>query len=245
MTFATGNEEFSSSPSGLHVVYGSRTRRGLTHANEDRHGVSHWEEWNTDAYLGQSEGTRSAEDRETSPSNSYPAASICTPLCTGSARKDTTVYGCGATGDVSSPFGRHEAEYSSSSTTPQPRSGRSYSCSIGSSAYLWTVCDGHDGPEAADYVCKHISNSFAKIWHNPYSHVRTSTQLPATAGKDRRGEDSKVYAKGFALSNALARTFESLDSSFKAFVTPETAGAEGRAGCTAGSVSGSDLATFC
>eukprot|EP01056_Protomagalhaensia_sp_Gyna25_P005803 Protomagalhaensia_sp_Gyna_25__5802@NODE_854_length_2508_cov_23_211017_g674_i0_p1_GENE_NODE_854_length_2508_cov_23_211017_g674_i0NODE_854_length_2508_cov_23_211017_g674_i0_p1_ORF_typecomplete_len624_score107_00PP2C/PF00481_21/2_1e38PP2C_2/PF13672_6/5_6e11SpoIIE/PF07228_12/0_0027BSP_II/PF05432_11/4_1e03BSP_II/PF05432_11/0_023DNA_pol_phi/PF04931_13/4_9CENPB_dimeris/PF09026_10/22CENPB_dimeris/PF09026_10/23_NODE_854_length_2508_cov_23_211017_g674_i04182289 len=176
--------------SGLHVVYGSRTRRGLNHANEDRHAVAGWLDWRTDAHL-----------LDTGPDDDVPRSHVVVPLCTGSARKDTTVCGSGATGTSDPPFPRMEEP-----ATPI-RSKRK-----GEPAFLWTVCDGHDGPEAADFVCRKVGDMFSRVWHAPLS-----SNLPANLAKKEDASDA--YARGYALSNALARTFEALDSSFKAVVS--------------------------
>eukprot|EP01053_Blabericola_migrator_P002767 Blabericola_migrator_1__2766@NODE_178_length_11905_cov_212_545362_g155_i0_p2_GENE_NODE_178_length_11905_cov_212_545362_g155_i0NODE_178_length_11905_cov_212_545362_g155_i0_p2_ORF_typecomplete_len640_score73_94PP2C/PF00481_21/2_9e38PP2C_2/PF13672_6/4_8e10PP2C_2/PF13672_6/7_3e03SpoIIE/PF07228_12/0_0039DUF4337/PF14235_6/0_78DUF4337/PF14235_6/6_2e03_NODE_178_length_11905_cov_212_545362_g155_i043966315 len=186
-------------PTGLHVVYGSRTRRGLNHANEDRHAVASWQEWKIDAHL-----------QENHVDEELPKASVVVPLCTGSARKDTTVYGSGATGSSEPPFVHRNETQSPGEITPL----RSKRASEGAQpAYLWTVCDGHDGPEAADYVCRKVGDTFARIWHCP-----TSSNLP-TMLKKGGNDESDSYARGYALSNALARTFEALDSSFKSVVS--------------------------
>lgn len=201
---------------GLQIVYGSRTRRGLTHANEDRHAVAVWQRWDRDTVI-QPEGITSQNSIE---EGGYLKPMVTAPACIGSARRDTTFNGTGST----------EPQSSKDATGKDVEQA--------GSAYLWTVCDGHDGPEAADFVCKHIGDSFSKIWHE-----QGANKLSANFFKDKKvpqGEDGKSYARGYALSNALARTFESIDSSFKQYVTVDT-GPDGNGPiqtCTAGSVRG-------
>lgn len=192
---------------GLHVVYGSRTRRGLNHANEDRHAVAWWHNWRTDAHLEDPTSEKGEEE--------IPKATVTVPLCTGSARKDTTVSGSGATGLSDPPFFKSDgATFSPGDLTPLRGKRRPEGTQP---AYLWTVCDGHDGPEAADYVCRKVGDTFARIWHAPLS-----SNLPATLLQSKKlasGEEGEAYARGYALSNALARTFEALDSAFKTVVS--------------------------
>lgn len=189
---------------GLQVVYGSRTRRGLNHANEDRHAVAVWRDWRP---LPQQEAVNTEEDN-----TNYPKPTIVIPSCTTSARKDTSISGVVALGKIS---GGGLADSQDASDDHDDRK-----------AYLWTVCDGHDGPEAANFVCRNIGDSFSKIWHI------SSPSVPPPSSISRKTDDSELYLRGYTLSNALARTFETLDASFKSIVME---GGQLEA-CTAGSV---------
>ncbi|EZG88172.1 protein phosphatase 2C [Gregarina niphandrodes] len=201
----TANNKSTMACPGLHVVFGSRTRRGLSHPNEDRHAVATWQNWNLEAH------TR--EEPEIDPGDAYPKPELVAPICTGSARKDTTVSGCGGTGALKDPqvaLGLHLGQkvvLADQDPTKQ-------------AAYLWTVCDGHDGPEAADYVCQSVGEVFSRIWHKSVSY-----KMPANYLKDKAlapGEDPQTFARGYSLSNALARTYEVLDQNFKQLVCPDT-----------------------
>lgn len=224
MASETAEDEGKVSSCGLHVVYGSRTRRGLAHANEDRHAVAHWTGWKNDAHL------QSSDEFTDSQQQSYPVPHVLAPCCTGSARKDTTFCGVGSTGNAVNPLEMSNL-YDGSNTPDAKNTGGTSSCD---KTFLWTVCDGHDGPEAADFVCKNVGDCFSRIWHSPGSH-----KLPPNMSKDKKNltEENKMYMRGYALSNSLARTFEALDNSFKNHVmNPDESSSSSRTQtCTAGS----------
>lgn len=110
---------------GIDIVYGSKTVRGFTHANEDRLAMAIFN-----------------FSRCKSPSSgSSKRHSLLQPIVTrlGSACTPEESSGTGETIPLES-FNGHDT--------------RTRSC--GKHGYVWICCDGHDGPQAADYFIQNF-----------------------------------------------------------------------------------------